>query len=103
METYTIKEDIPVFCLLVPDFPIGIQGAFNGLVKQFGNEGRAYYGVSYMDEQCRIVYKAPVSAKEGEEAKYDYEQFSIQSGEYLCEELTDWMQKTGEIKNILAA
>lgn len=100
MQTYTIKEDIRVLCQLVPGFPAGIKKALDSLVARFGHEGREYYGISYMDEQCRIVYKAAVSAADSEEAKYDYEPFTIQKGEYLSELLTGWMAKTDQIKSV---
>jgi hypothetical protein len=99
MEIYSIENDIPVFCKRISQFPIGIKEGFDELAAKFGMQGRAFYGISGMDESCNIIYDCAVTEKEkGEGVKNGYEPFLITKGDYLSVTLTDWMSRTDEIK-----
>jgi hypothetical protein len=100
MKIHTIKEDIRVLCKLVPEFPKGIKEGFDSLIAKFGQAGRGYYGISYM-ENNKIIYKVAVSVSAKDDvAKSDLEPFTITKGDYLAETVTDWMPKTDQIKGI---
>ena len=101
MQQYTLNEDINVICQTVGSFPSGIKEAFEALIANFGMAGREFYGISYLDEECGIIYKVAVSAfVDNEELKPGYEEFTIKKGNYLTETLKNWMAKTDKIKDI---
>jgi predicted transcriptional regulator YdeE len=101
MQPYTLNEDVKVICQTVDSFPFGIKEAFDALIASFGMAGREFYGISYMDEECQIIYKVAVSAfNDDEELKPGYEPFTIRKGNYLSETLKNWMAKTDKIKDI---
>ena len=96
-----IKQDIPVICKRVDTFPNGIKEAFDAIFKEFGMVGRENYGISYMDEKFQIVYQVAVTEKfDGEADGTNYESYTIRKGDWLCVTLTDWMSKTGQIKDV---
>ena len=105
METYNLKTDLKVFGKEVPTFPLGIKEAFGALLNAIPDGfKRSYYGLSYMDEAGKIIYKATAEEKyEGEAEKYHCERSVIDRGEYLPVTITDWRKKTDCIKDVFHA
>lgn len=103
MEKFTIEKNLNVFGREVATFPAGIGEAFDELIKKTGDCAgeRNYYGVSSMNENGKIIYKAVAEEKyEGEAEKFNYEKDTIEQGEYLYETLYHWANKTSMIKDI---
>lgn len=102
MEKFQLKEDIAVMAYHVKTFPLGIGEAFNQIADRLDQcFERAYFGLSYMDADGRIVYKAAAEQKnEGEAEKYNYEQEIIPRGTYIAITMREWRKKTDTIKDI---
>jgi hypothetical protein len=103
MEKFVFENDIKVFGKEVATFPLGVGEVFEELIKVTGDcaTERNYYGVSYMDGDGKILYKAVAEEKyTGEAEKYNYALSTIERGEYVFEVFKDWQKCTGEIKNI---
>jgi hypothetical protein len=100
--TYRIKNDISVFGRSVPTFPQGIKEAFTALFEMLPDGmNRSYYGISYMDETGRIIYKVETEEKsEGEAEKYNCKRYVIEKGDYLAVTLNNWRSNTDCIKDI---
>ena len=100
MEIYYQPEDLTLFGIQVKTFPNGITEAFEMLVERFGKE-RSYFGISWMDENQRVIYYAMVSELvKGEGNKYHYEKLTISEGEYHSETIHNWMSKLDSIKDV---
>lgn len=100
MQLYHQTEDLIVMGLQVKTFPDGIKEAFGSLMKTFGSN-RAYYGVSWMDENDNILYYATAGEVYQDERKhYDYELLRIEKGEYRAEAIYEWRYKTDCIKDV---
>jgi hypothetical protein len=100
MELYKQTEDIDVIGIHVTTFPNGIKEAFGSLMKTLGND-RAYYGISWMDENKNVQYYAMAEAISKDEGKqYNYELLTIEKGEYQAETIHNWMSKTDRIKDV---
>lgn len=99
MEHYKLKQDVPVFCVKAQSFPDGVQEAFNTLEQLLPTmNSRVFYGISYMNENNEIVYKAAVSESfTGEAAQYGCEPFLIKQGDYLTETVMNWCDDTTTI------
>jgi hypothetical protein len=102
METYHLKTDLKVFGKEVTTFPLGIKEAFSALLDMLpAGSKRSYYGLSYMDETGKIIYKATAEEKyEGEAEKYNCERYVIEKGVYIAVTITDWRKKTDCIKDV---
>jgi predicted transcriptional regulator YdeE len=102
METYDLPNDIKAFGFQVTNFPQGIGEAFETLIKTVpGGFDRPYYGISYMDQNGKMIYNVTASEKyEGEAEKYNYKRFVIDKGEYLTITLPGWREKTNCIKDL---
>lgn len=101
MELYHQSENITVSGILVKDFPEKIKEAFDSLFNNLGAE-RDYFGISWMDENGKVVYYAMArEAFAGEGRLYGYELFTIEKGSYKTEMIRNWMSKTGSIKDVL--
>lgn len=100
--TYKIENDIRVFGREVPTFPDGIKEAFTTLFEMIPDgRNRSYYGVSYMDDKGKIIYKVEAEEKyEGEAEKCNCERYIIEKGDYLAVTLENWRNQTGCIKDI---
>ncbi len=101
MKLYTQVEGVDVIGVKVKTFPNGIKEAFGALMKALGSN-RDYYGISWMDENDKIIYYAvarELSPNEGKQ--YNYEYFKINKGQYRSEAIHDWMSKTECIKDVL--
>lgn len=101
METFQIQEDLKVFGFQVKTFPEGIGEAFESLMKAVGDGfAHSYYAIAYMSNEGP-VYRATVAEKyDGESAKYQYDSYTINKGEYLSVTVHDWQQKTDMIKDV---
>lgn len=92
MDTHNLSADIKIFCLKAEKFPEGVSAAFDKLVKKVGaTDQRIFYGISYMEKDGSITYKAGATElAEGEGAKHGLEYFTIPSGKYITETIRDW-------------
>ncbi len=103
MEKYILKHDLKVFGVQVKTFPLGIEEAFYELIKKTDDCAgeRNYYGVSSIDHDGQIIYKAVAEEKYTNEAeKFNYEQTTIEKGEYFFTVLKDWSSKKHCIKDL---
>lgn len=102
MEIYNLSKDVIVFGLQVKEFPKGIGETFERLVKMFPpGDNRSYYGIFHMNESGKMVYYATAEQKQvGEVEKYNCDQFTIEKGKYLVEEVLEWQKKTDTIKDV---
>jgi hypothetical protein len=103
MEKYILQCDLKVFGVQVKTFPVGIDEAFYELIKKTDDCAgeRNYYGVSSMDYDGEIIYKAVAEEKYTDEAeKFNYEQTTIEKGEYFFTILKGWSSKKHCIKDI---
>jgi len=101
METYNLKTDLKVFGKEVTTFPLGIKEAFSALLERIPDGfKRTYYGLSYMDEMGKIIYKAAAEENyAGEAEKYNCKRYLIEKGEYLAVSITNWRDNTDCIKD----
>jgi hypothetical protein len=99
MEPYKLKEDISIFCVTATDFPERIKEAFDTLENMLPTMNcRTFYGISWKNEEGKIVYKAAVNeAYPGEGGKYGCETFVIKKGEYLTETIINWCEDTSVV------
>ena len=103
MEKLIFENDIKVFGIEVKTFPSGIDEAFKELIDKTGDDAgaREYYGISSMNSNGKIIYKAVAEEKYDDEAKkYTYPESTIEKGEYFFETLKDWKNNTACIKDI---
>ena len=105
MEKLIFENDIKVFGKEVKTFPSGIDEAFKELIEATGDDAgaREYYGVSNMDKNGKMIYKAVAEEKyDGEAKKYNYPESTIEKGTYFFETIKDWRNKTDCIKDVFA-
>lgn len=92
METFHLNKDISVICVTASSFPDGIMPAFqqlHGLLVPPGR--RTFYGISYMGQDGKIVYKAAAEEQqEGEAASLGCESYLIKKGTYLSRQINDF-------------
>ncbi|HLY70374.1 MAG TPA: hypothetical protein VKR53_11645 [Puia sp.] len=63
------------------------------------DEGRIYYGISWMDQNGDIIYKAAVNELEnGEAEKFGWESFTIRKGTYISEVVADFMKNISGVR-----
>lgn len=100
METYTLKQDVKVFCVEAESFPKGIKAAFDKLNTVTGMEGRSIFGIS-KPYNGSIRYRAAAAENfEGEGTLLGYPTFTIEAGNYLGETLNNWQQNEMLIMSI---
>lgn len=102
MGSYILENDLHVFGFEVKTFPSGIEDVFNTLMKLLpdGN-ARSYYGVSYVNNDGKIIYHAVTGETfKGEAQAYPCETSVIKKGEYLTETVNDWRRKLDFIKDV---
>jgi hypothetical protein len=99
METIQIGEDLYLRCAQVKTFPQGISEAFDKLMIDFPlSAGRNYYGISWMDEQFKVIYKVAANIlKPGDADLPGYDNYVVPSGTYLSETIDNWMQDLPKI------
>lgn len=99
MHDFLLDEDVLLVGHVVTDFPGGIQAAFTSLMDSLPNPlQRSYYGVSWMDEACNIVYVAAAEAFSPEEAA-GYGPLTVPAGTYLARPVSGWRTQTDCIKD----
>jgi predicted transcriptional regulator YdeE len=94
MEKFTLNEEIRVMCVAAESFPEGIAAAHQKLdqVAPVASD-RRHFGLSWGDDAGRIIYKAATEeTEEGEAEKLGLETFTIKSGQYVQEQVEDFMQ-----------
>jgi len=76
-------------------FPEGIQPAFDKLEDRlFSKNNRALFGISWPDQQGKILYKAAAEEKyDGEGKIHELETFTIKKGTYISELIEDYKNK----------
>ncbi len=103
MEIYNLVNDIPVFEFQLKTFPSGISEAFDELIKKTGDIAgdRSYFGIIKPGNEGKTCYFVAAEEKEpGEAEKFNYDTYTIESGEYLITRINDWRTKTGSIKDV---
>lgn len=94
METTTFENDKLVMYIEAASFPNGVGAAHEKLhgIVPFSVQ-RGYYGISWM-EQGNVRYLAAAEElSEGEAEKYALEKFMIKKGDYICENVHDFMKR----------
>ena len=101
MEKITLKSPIQLVAKQVKSFPLGIAQTFDALPKTLPNGmERAYYGISWM-ENDKIIYYAAAEQKENAEInQYALEPWTIESGDYLSVPIINWRDKLDTIKAV---
>ena len=100
MEIYHQTEDKTLTGTEVVSFPAGIKEAFDSLGDTLGRQ-RAFYGISWMDENDHVKYYAmSEEAFPGEGELHQYECLTIEKGTYYSETVYNWMSKTDCIKDV---
>jgi hypothetical protein len=99
METTQIGENLFLRCAQVETFPQGISEAFDKLMIDFPlSAGRNYYGISWMDDQQKVVYKVASNILDPVEADIPgYGEYIVPKGTYLSETIHDWMKDLPKI------
>ena len=102
MELLELENDVQAFGFQVKSFPEGVPEAFDALIAMVPEGlGRSYYGISYMDDQDKVVYIAAVEERnDGEAEKNNCKRYTLERGKYAAVTLKDWRQKTCTIKDI---
>jgi predicted transcriptional regulator YdeE len=85
MKTFTLQNDIVVFCITANSFPEGIPEAMQRIHSLAPSvEGRKYFGISRPENGGAIVYKAAAEEiQKGELGSHGLEEFIIPKGEYI--------------------
>lgn len=101
MENYYLDSDINTFYVQASSFPEGIKPAFQKLHSLIGLiQDRRFFGISYMEGEGKIIYKAAVEEKhQGEGKELGCETFSIRKGNYASIYITDFMKNILSIGN----
>jgi predicted transcriptional regulator YdeE len=100
MKLHHQSAPITLIGIHVKSFPNGIKEAFDLLMHSFGIE-RAYYGVSWMDDNDQVQYYAMAEETiPGEASQPDFEKLTIEKGDYHVEVIHNWMSKTDSIKEV---
>lgn len=92
MEKYLLDRDVTVFYVQAESFPEGIMDAFQKLHALLPtSELRNFFGISNVNKEKVIIYKAAVEELyEGEAQKYGCETYTIRKGEYISMIITDF-------------
>lgn len=100
MDSFTFQKDVPVVCLNATSFPDGIAATHDALrAKLPANEHRHFYGISWPDENGKIIYKAAATIEEGDGNALDnLERFTIRNGPYNSFYLSDFRDHPDSIR-----
>ena len=74
MERYTIPHNVNTACITVLTFPDGIEEAFQQLRAFFPSteqRPRKYFGISYPQQNGKLMYKAAVELFQGECSSFE--------------------------------
>lgn len=101
MEVYNHPADIFVFGFVVNDFPAGIGDAFDILIQKTGDcaGARNYYGLSEYKDGKMVYYALAEEKSSGEAAKYDYEKYILDNGDYVSITVSEWHKEINSIKD----
>ena len=96
---FILRNDVEVFSVAATSFPAGVQQAWDKLHNMLPEtKGRIFYGISYMNQNKEIIYKAAVAeAFTGEAERYGCEKTIIQKGEYISIPIHDWHKNIHDI------
>lgn len=99
-EIIFLPSDINVCCVTASSFPAGIAAAHEALHRLFADEKpRAFYGISWADQQGNIIYKAAAGESEpGEFTAREEEKFIIRKGHYIGLLVKDFRHHPQKIK-----
>ena len=102
MKTYHLDTELKIFGMQVTSFPDGVAEVFDRLVNMIpGGFTRSFYGVSFLDENGKMVYIAAAEQLEdGEASRYGCAEHSIEKGDYLVSVINDWRTKTDCINDV---
>lgn len=101
MKEIKIQTSHKVFGIQVRTFPERIKESFEALMNQIPNGSeRSYYGISWMENGSVVYYAAAEQKHEGEGKQYNAREFVLEAGNYLYEEVDNWMSKLDSFKNI---
>jgi predicted transcriptional regulator YdeE len=93
MEKTTLKKDIVVVFITASSFPEGVLAAHQKLHSLVPfSKTRGYYGISHGNTEGGITYKAAAEVFKDEKGKYNLEKFIIKKGNYLYEDLKNYME-----------
>lgn len=100
MDKIKFENEKLLFCVTAKSFPDGIVEAHKTLHKQIPlRQNRNYYGISYMNNEQKIIYKAAVEeAKDGELKDLDLETFEVKKGNYYSITVKNFEQNIPRIK-----
>jgi predicted transcriptional regulator YdeE len=103
MKTIQLENDISLLCLKAKSFPEGIQEAYDELHIVIKNEGpRKYFGISRPNGDEIEYYAAVESFDHIESEKFGLPIITIKSGNYLFEEVLNYMSNIKEIGRIFS-
>lgn len=99
MSIYHLDNDIQVFCKTATSFPGGILEAHQSLHRLVSfSPQRQYYGVSRMDKNGDIIYKAAAAElTPGELSQHNLESFTIRKGDYIYIDIKNFMENVPAI------
>lgn len=99
MEIYPLTEDLKVFRIKAKSFPEGVLEAHQSLHKLVPNSSeRSYFGISHPQENGQIQYWAAMNElSSGELAHHNLDPFLIKKGNYLYQDIQDFMKNISAI------
>ncbi len=99
MEKYELIKDINVVYVPATSFPEGIKAAFEKLESLIPPEGnRTVFGLSWPDEDGKIMYKAAIEEKwPGEGKTYGINSFVINKGIYISQLIKNYVTDLSQI------
>lgn len=99
MEIIELKEPLQLIGNQATEFPAGIMQAFNQLTQAFPDfKERGIYGISYMEPDGSLTYKAAFSQLSvGEAERHGFESITIREGLYVAETIENWRGKEMQI------
>jgi len=94
MEKIVFEKDLKVLCVVANSFPDGALAAFQTLHSTLQNkENRQHFGISHGNADGSIRYMAAATALYDHEAEeLGLDTFTIQSGPYLGETVSNYMK-----------
>lgn len=101
MKNYNLEKDIHVMCSEATSFPGGVFDAYKKLQACVPNsKERRYFGISHLNKDGSIVYKACVEVGyDGEALKLELEPFVIKAGNFASIYIEDFMKNHDAISS----
>ena len=99
MEKYELVKDVVLMYVPAPSFPEGILSAFKKLENKLGSPNdRTCFGISWPDQNGKIMFKAAAGEKYSGEAKnHELDIFTIRKGFYISELIKDYKKNMSQI------